>query len=136
MYIAFRWSIVISGLPEDGWRVSMTSRDMMKLANLVKNEGGWQGEQLISPHYLTMVMQKHTRPKIDWIPEHYSYGYFWYQTDINVKGKSYRANIAWGGGGQRLIVVKALDLTIVMTGYDREDTIFEKIAQRIIPAFV
>ncbi|WP_256096765.1 serine hydrolase domain-containing protein [Pseudoalteromonas luteoviolacea] len=92
----YRWATAISGLPEDGWRVSMTSRDMLKLANLVKNGGKWQGEQLISPQYLATAMQKQTRPIIDWMPDHYSYGYFWYQTDVKVKNKTYNANIAWG----------------------------------------
>ncbi|MBQ4837674.1 MULTISPECIES: serine hydrolase domain-containing protein [Pseudoalteromonas] len=132
----FTWANAISGLPEGGWRASMTSRDMLKLAQLVKNNGKWQGEQLISQHYLNKAMQKLIRPVSDWIPKHYSYGYFWYQTDINVKGKNYNANIAWGGGGQRLIIIKELDLTVVITGYDREDTIFDQIAQRVVPAFI
>ncbi|ESP91776.1 serine hydrolase domain-containing protein [Pseudoalteromonas luteoviolacea] len=132
----FTWANAISGLPEGGWRASMTSRDMLKLAQLVKNNGKWQGEQLISQHYLNKAMQKLIRPVSDWIPDHYSYGYFWYQTDINVKGKNYNANIAWGGGGQRLIIIKELDLTVVITGYDREDTIFDQIAQRVVPAFI
>ncbi|KAF7771904.1 hypothetical protein PCIT_a1865 [Pseudoalteromonas citrea] len=123
----YRWMTAISGLPEAGWRVSLTSRDMVKLAKLVSNNGKWQGEQLISAVYLDKATQKLTKPVSDWIPEHYSYGYFWYQTDVVIHDKSYSTHIAWGGGGQRLIIVNELDLTIVVTGHDAEDKIFEQI---------
>ncbi|TMP47156.1 hydrolase [Pseudoalteromonas citrea] len=132
----YRWMTAISGLPEAGWRVSLKSRDMMKLAELVRNDGNWQGEQLIPVVYLDKATQKLTKPVSDWIPKHYSYGYFWYQTDVDINDKSYSTHIAWGGGGQRLIIVKELDLTIVTTGHDADDRIFEHIAKSVIPAFV
>ncbi|MEL6538728.1 MAG: serine hydrolase, partial [Bacteroidota bacterium] len=43
----YTWQNSVSGVPEAGWRVSMTSRDMLKWGTLVLNGGQWRGEQLI-----------------------------------------------------------------------------------------
>ncbi|AXT55222.1 serine hydrolase [Aquimarina sp. AD1] len=131
----YKWSNHISGLPEAGWRVSMMSRDMIKLGNLVLNKGRLRGEQLISAEYLATATSGIVKPTEDWMPKDYRYGYFWYQTLIKVGDKSYDASFAWGGGGQRVIVIAALDLTIVISGHDKEDNIMTPISEIIIPAF-
>jgi hypothetical protein len=65
-----------------------------------------------------------------------NYGYFCYQTDMKVGDKSYDVKIAWGGGGQHIITLEELDLIVVITGHDREDTIFTQVSKIILPAFV
>lgn len=134
--INYQWKNGASGQPESGWRVSMTSRDMLKWGSLVINKGKWQGEQLISADYLAKATSSITKPTEDWMPKDYFYGYFFYQTDIAVEDKSYSTNFAWGGGGQYIITVDELDLSVVVTGHDREDTIMTQVAKNIIPAFV
>ena len=44
----YSWQTHVSGLPQAGWRASITSRDMLKLGTMVLNKGKWDGEQLIS----------------------------------------------------------------------------------------
>ncbi len=132
----YKWTDHISGLPEAGWRVSLMSRDMIKLGNLVLNKGKLDGEQLISAAYLAKATSGIVKPTQDWMPKDYRYGYFWYQTPVKVGDKSYDTTFAWGGGGQRVIVVEALDLTIVISGHDGEDKIMTQISEIIIPAFV
>ncbi|RKN81200.1 serine hydrolase [Ulvibacterium marinum] len=132
----YKWSDHISGLPEAGWRANIMSRDMLKLGNLVLNKGKVNGEQLISAAYLAKAASGIVKPTQDWMPKDYRYGYFWYQTPINVGDKSYDTAFAWGGGGQRVIVIEELDLTIVISGHDGEDKIMTQIAEIVIPAFV
>jgi len=128
---------VASGLPESGWRVKMTSRDMVKLGSLLLNNGKWQGEQLISADYLTKATSNITTPSgYDWMPKEYSYGYFFYQTEIKLGSNSYNASWAWGGGGQFIIAVAELDLSIVITGHHRDEEVFlAEVYKRILPAF-
>jgi len=133
----YRWPDSVTSLPAPGARVSMTSRDMLKLGSVVLHKGKWNGEQLIPTKYLTKATSGIVKPTEDWMPENYRYGYFWYQTPLIVDDKSYDATFAWGGGGQRVIVVDELDLMIVMTGHDREDDkIMAQISKTILPAFV
>ena len=131
----YRWQTGVSGLPEAGQRVSMTSRAMVKWGTLVINKGKWQGEQLISADYLAKATSSVTKATEDWHPKNFFYGYFWYQTNITIGDKNYDANLAWGGGGQRIITVAELDLIIVITGDDDEDTIMTQVSKIILPAF-
>lgn len=132
----FKWSNHVSGLPEGGWRASIMSRDMIKLGNLVLNKGKLNGKRLISEEYLAKANTGIVKPTQDWMPKDYRYGYFWYQTLIPVGNKSYNATFAWGGGGQRVIVIEELDLTIVISGHDGEDDkIMTQVSDVIVPAF-
>ncbi|MBE0366941.1 serine hydrolase domain-containing protein [Pseudoalteromonas aurantia] len=131
----YRWQNAISGLPEAGWRVSLTSRDMLKWGALLANKGKWQGEQLISMAYLNKGTRGIVQPAEAWIPKAYQYGYYIYQMDIPVKGKSYNANFAWGGGGQYIITIAELDLIVVIKGHDQEDKIMPHALKTIVPVF-
>ena len=131
----YKWSTHISGLPEAGWRASIMSRDMVKLGNLVLNRGKFEGEQLISEEYLAKATSSIVKPTQDWMPKDYRYGYFWYHTLVKIGSKNYDTAFAWGGGGQRVIVIEELDLTIVISGHDRDDEIMTQISEIIIPAF-
>lgn len=131
----YKWSNHINGLPEAGWRASIMSRDMVKLGNLVLHKGKLNGEQLISAKYLAKATSGIVKPTQDWMPKDYRYGYFWYQTLVKVGHKSYDTTFAWGGGGQRVIVIEELDLTIVISGHDGEDKIMTQVSKTIIPAF-
>jgi len=132
----YNWRDDLSGLPKADERSTITSRDMLKFGTLVANKGRWHGEQLISAPFLANATGKMTKATADWQPDNYNYGYFWYQTDITVKGKSYDAKIAWGGGGQHIIAFEELDLVIVVTGHDREDIIMTQVSKTILPAFI
>jgi predicted alpha/beta superfamily hydrolase/CubicO group peptidase (beta-lactamase class C family) len=132
----YKWSNHVSGLPEAGWRASILSRDMLKLGHLVLNKGKLNGEQLISADYLSKATSGIVKPTQDWMPKDYRYGYFWYQTLVKVGDTNYDIAFAWGGGGQRIIVVDELDLTIVISGHDGEDNLMTQISEVIIPAFV
>jgi len=132
----YQWHNGTNGLPSAGDRTSFTSRDMIKWGTLVINKGKWNGEQLISADYLAKATSAITQPTEDWQPDSFSYGYFWYQTNIAIGDKNFDAKIAWGGGGQHIIVVEELDLIVTITGHDREDTIMAQISKAILPAFV
>jgi len=133
----YEWEKHINGLPQAGWMASLTSRDMLKFGHLVQNKGELDGEQLISAAYLDKATSGIVRPAIDWMPKNYLYGYFWYYTPVQVGNKSYDMTLAWGGGGQRVMIVEELELTIVISGYDRDDDkIMKPIFETVVPAFV
>ena len=132
----YTWSTNPNGLPEAGWKVRMKSRDMLKWGSLVLNKGKLNGEQFISKDYLKKATSAIVNPAIDWMPKNYLYGYYWYFTPVKVGDKNYDATLAWGGGGQRVMVVEELDLIIVISGHDSEDDkIMNPIFEIVIPAF-
>ncbi|WP_412985034.1 serine hydrolase [Pontimicrobium sp. IMCC45349] len=132
----YQWSTNPNGLPQAGYMTRMTSRDMLKWGSLVLHDGKLNDKPFISESYLKKATSGMVNPTEDWIPEDYRYGYFWYQTNAKVGNKTYKTSFAWGGGGQRVIVVEALDLTIIISGHDSEDDkIMKPIFEIVIPAF-
>ncbi|BBM03218.1 serine hydrolase [Microbulbifer sp. GL-2] len=131
----YGWRKDINGLPIAESGSSITSRDMLKFGVLVNNGGRWKGEQLISEEFLAKATSDIIKPTEDWIPDTFNYGYFWYQTDMTIIGKSYDVKLAWGAGGQYILAIRDLDLVVVITGHDREDKIMTEVSKKILPQF-
>jgi len=132
----YKWQLDLQQMPKAESGLDLTSRDMLKIGELLAKNGQWKGKQLLSQSYLKTAFRAHSKPTETWIPESFNYGYLWYQTDIALNNKNYNINFAWGAGGNRLIVVNDLDLVIVITGHDREDVIFDQITEHVLPAFL
>jgi CubicO group peptidase (beta-lactamase class C family) len=133
---SFGWRKDVNGVPAAGSGSSLTSRDMLKMGLVVLNKGKWQGEQLFHSELLEMATQAITDPTQDWLADNYQYGYFWYRATVPVQDKSISMTLAWGGGGNRVIVIEELDVVIVLTGHDRNDDMIQEIETRLIPAFM
>ncbi len=139
----YRWLTAVSGLPESGWRVSMTSRAMVKWGTLVINKGKWQGEQLIPAAFIAKATSKIAKPTYDEVVPAVgvsgtSYGYFFWLNDLSAGDKSYLSTAAEGGGGQYVSVIDELDLVVVVTAHNRTfnaDTL-SLAAKIILPAFI
>lgn len=138
----YRWQTAVSGLPEAGWRVTMTSRAMVKWGTLVINNGKWQGEQLVPAAFVAKATSKIAQSRTD---ENFldidnvsgtAYGYFFWQADLSTGGKSYFSKAARGGGGQYIIVIEELDLVVVVTANARDNNTSALTATRILPAFI
>ncbi len=131
-----------SGLPESGWQTGLTSRDMLKLGQLAMNKGKWNGEQLVPEAFIAKAINSIVLESDD---ENFSddgnitntsYGYFWWQADMKVGNKNYFSTSARGGGGQYIILIEELDLTLVFTDNVVHNRTLQLIAERILPAFM
>jgi len=135
----YHWRTAPSGLPESGWKVSVTARDMLKLGLLVSNNGKWNNQQLISPEYLDEATQRQIITGDDDIygggelVSHQGYGFFWWGTDIEHNGKKHYAFSAQGGGGMYILLVPDFDLVVVVTAHERDDITQQLVAERILP---
>ncbi|MAU14125.1 serine hydrolase domain-containing protein [Flagellimonas sp.] len=111
--------------------------DFTKFGLLVLNKGTWNGEQLIGESWI----EKSTTPHIkgSW-PKNSDYGYLWRLLEREVGGKQMKTVEAWGNGGQFLIIIPEIEMTITMTGGnynlfpDMEDRPFSILNEYILPA--
>ena len=114
------WQDNLSGVPESAHSTSMTSRDMIKWGLLLKQNGNWHGEQLISEAFLTRATGSIAQPyDEDYDFGKFTYGYYFWRTKLAVDGIEHDAKLAWGGGGQYVIVLDELDLVIAVTAHGR-----------------
>ncbi|AXT49704.1 class C beta-lactamase-related serine hydrolase [Aquimarina sp. BL5] len=141
--INYDWPTAPSGLPESGWKVSITSRDMIKIGTLAMNKGQWKGEQLIPEAFINKATSRINYSGDEDIfgggkdVSNQGYGYFWWSADLKVGNKSYFAASAQGGGGQYIILIEELDLIIVATGHNNHGNgALQITAEHILPAFI
>ena len=140
----YRWMTNgASGLPEAGWRTSMTSRDMLKWGMLIRNKGKWQGEQLVPAEFINNATMRqvytgdediHFGGKMTCLTK--ATAISGGGTDLKVDGKSIYNTTAQGGNGQLIMFVEELDLIVVHTAHDNKTPYKQVIAEHLLPAFI
>ena len=88
-----------------------TPREFMKLAQLMVNDGRWEGKQIISRDWARKSgapLRNLTRTQ--------QYGWLWNSHAYQHKGKTVRGFFAGGNGGQIFMGIPELDLVIAFTG--------------------
>lgn len=136
----YEWLTEINGLPRSGSGTSLTSRDMLKWGILIINNGKWKGEQLVPAAFVEKATSKIVNQSEEYDDpgkgvSGTAYGYFTWQADLSVNGKSYLSQSARGGSGQNIIVVEELDLVIVSTTHRPVDDVTAVTATRALSAF-
>ncbi len=138
----YAWETDINGLPVSASRSRMTSRDMVKWGILTSNKGKWKGEQLIPEAFITKATSRILVTGDDDVygggkdVSNQGYGYYWWSADLKYNDKSYFCVSAQGGGGQYIILIEELDLMIVVTSHENDNSTLQIVAERILPAFV
>ena len=141
----YAWQLGPAGLPEGGWRMSMTSRDMAKIGLIALNEGKWNGKQFISEAYLEEALSRQLSLSEEQVERFYTgknlsnagYGFFWWLMDMQIgdQQKFIRSKSVQGGGGMTIQVFDELDLVIVITAHS-PFSYSQFIGEKILPAFI
>jgi len=97
-------------IPQTGGGLRLTSRDLLKLAQLYLNGGTWQGKRIVSEAWTRTSTAPHAR-----IDNDTEYGYLWWLKAFESGGKSYPAFFMSGNGGNKVLAFPELDLAVVIT---------------------
>ncbi|WP_425667226.1 serine hydrolase domain-containing protein [Vibrio tubiashii] len=111
----------------------MRPRDMLKVGQLVVQDGVWQGERILPEGWIERSTQKYLKTRDRGV----SYGYYWWLSDAEVDGKTYSVAYGLGHGGQIVAVVDELNLVVARTAWQMNGpTPYQEIMEDyIIPAF-
>lgn len=126
------WTKQNDGKTNTAGGVMMRPIDMLKIGQLMLDEGMWKGKQVINKQWVIDSMDPASNPYNN------DYGYFWWHRDYAFEGKSYSAVSASGWGGQEIIIIKELNLVIVMTAsnFATQSQLPIILTRFILPAFV
>lgn len=105
-----QWVYSPLNVPQTGGGLRLTSRDLLKIAELYRNGGVWQGKRIVDEAWVKASTQPHA--EIDDVTE---YGYLWWLKTFKSGGKDYPAYYMSGNGGNKVVVVPNADLTVVLT---------------------
>jgi CubicO group peptidase (beta-lactamase class C family) len=104
------WVYSPQNIPQTGGGLRLTSRDLLKIAQLYLDGGRWRERQLVDEAWVKNSTRPHAR-----IDEKTEYGYLWWLKSFQSGGKSYPAFFMSGNGGNKVVVVPQLDLVAVIT---------------------
>ncbi len=85
-------------------------RDAAKIGRLVLDQGRWQGRQLVPAAWVEQMLRDRVTAGAS-----FRYGYQWWKGDITTRAGRFAWAAGFGTGGQRLYLVPALDLVVVVT---------------------
>lgn len=94
-----------------GWHnLHLTLDDMLKIGQLLLDNGAWNGRQLVSTAFVADML---TQRNAGGPPSNTPYGYHWYV--LRTPDRKHAAYGAFGYGGQLIYVVPALKLVLART---------------------
>jgi CubicO group peptidase (beta-lactamase class C family) len=145
----YKWTVDPSGHGTTAGSFYIRPADMLKLGEVVLQDGQWRGRKIISSSWLKESTQPITLiPDFSYVqfsgstvatPQPAYYGYYWYTETIKTKDFQENVLFASGNGGQYIMIVKNLDLVIVFTqgnyNSSRAKRAFDILAKYILPVY-
>ena len=105
------WQFTPLGEAMGGGGLGLRSRDLLKLGQLYLNEGRWNGRQVVPAAWVRASLSPHAN-----IDENFDYGYFlWLRKAFVARGHGHPAWLMNGAGGNKVIGIPDLDMTVVIT---------------------
>jgi CubicO group peptidase (beta-lactamase class C family) len=124
----WEWVADLHGRPMAFTGLRLRPRDMAKIGRLLVDHGQWQGQQIVPADWIVASLQ----PRISTGFDGLQYGYHWWTGTVVWNDKEFAWSAAFGNGGQRLFVVPALDMIVVITAGAYGD---RQIARRVNTLF-
>jgi CubicO group peptidase (beta-lactamase class C family) len=95
--------------------IHLTARDMARFGLLYMQEGQYNGRQIVPAQWVRDSLQIYSRNawqfRVGKNWDDNAYGYQWW----SIRAGHYRYNLAWGHGGEQIVLLKDLDMVIVVT---------------------
>ena len=89
----------------------LSPRDMAKLGLLYTHKGKWKNKQVISANWIRQSLQFHF---LTIYPGTY-YGFQFWGAEADIDNSKVKALAAMGNGGQLIVIIPSLEITIVVT---------------------
>ncbi|QSQ18995.1 serine hydrolase [Pyxidicoccus parkwayensis] len=107
-------------------------RDALKLGQVYLKGGVWNGRRVISKSWVERSIARHAV-----MSPGRTYGYAWWRHELTVGGRTYAEYEAGGNGGQLIMVVPELDLTVMFAGGNYNQVkVWRKFREELLPQYI
>lgn len=110
----WRWDADAVGMTKGQGNLSLTTRDLAKLGEMVRNGGAIDGRRILSTRWVAEMLKPRVAIAQD-DPFADGYGYFWYHRDHEIAGAKVAVSFASGNGGNKIYVVPACRMVVAIT---------------------
>ena len=145
----YRWTMDATGHVNTAGSFYMLPADMLKLGELVRQDGMWRGKRIVSSSWLReSTAAATTIPGFSFaeiggaaaaLTQPARYGYYWYREKIRASATDVDVLFASGNGGQYIMIIKEAGLVVVFTqgNYNSRNAkrAFDMLIKYILPAF-
>jgi CubicO group peptidase (beta-lactamase class C family) len=125
------WVYSPTNVPQTGGGLRLTSRDLLKIAQLYLNGGEWQGKRIVSEAWVHTSTQPHAR-----IDDATEYGYLWWLKSFKSGEKSYPAFFMSGNGGNKVVAIPSIDTAVVITSTNYNTRGMHEQTEKILTDYV
>jgi len=108
----YHWEYTPQNVPNTAGGIRLKALDFAKFGQLYKNDGQWNGQQLIPKEWIAKTFTK--QKALPGRPGEY-YGYLFWNKIYHANGKSYEVWYCSGNGGNSIFIFKDQPLVIVIT---------------------
>jgi CubicO group peptidase (beta-lactamase class C family) len=110
----WQWSADASGYTKGQGNLSLTTRSLATIGEMVREGGRYHGRRIVSANWLRQALT----PKVDITasdPFADGYGYFWYAKTQQIGGAAIPVSFASGNGGNKIYVVPSRHLVVAIS---------------------
>lgn len=131
-----KWEKTPKGYTDTGGHLRLRLKDLHTIGLLVAAGGVWDGQQIVSKHWIEEMTKPQTR-----IPERrQQYGYLWWYDEGKAEGQPVSIIYAHGNGGNFITIVPELGLVAAFTGKNygkpSQFTAFQILTRELVPSLV
>ena len=106
----YDWPQTPQKVPSTAGGLRLSALDFAKYGQLYKNDGKWNGKQILPRHWVEKTFTKQINRG-----DGEFYGYLFWNGFFKVNGKEYETFFATGNGGNKIFVFKDQPLVVVIT---------------------
>ena len=134
------WLVFDTGEIQAAGGLKLAPRDMIKIGAMMLNNGIWNETRIISEEWISKCKDHHPGNTDIKIPGEdlgrVGYSYTWWTKDFSYNDENISMYFAVGWGGQKIIVMPALDMVFSFTGANYTSKVhdFEIIEKFILPS--
>ncbi|OOQ56937.1 serine hydrolase [Mucilaginibacter pedocola] len=110
----YKWQYTPQNVPNTAGGIRLRALDFAKFGQLYKNNGVWNGKQIIPKEWVQKSHSKQIALPVEAVGPG-NYGYLFWNKTYTINGKDYETWYCTGNGGNKIFVFKDQPLVIVVT---------------------
>lgn len=110
----YKWQYTPQNVPNTAGGIRLRAVDFAKFGQLYKNNGVWNGKQIIPQSWIEKSFTKQLALPADVVGPGY-YGYLFWNKTYTINNKPYETWYCTGNGGNKIFIFKDVPVVIVVT---------------------
>jgi CubicO group peptidase (beta-lactamase class C family) len=127
----YKWQFTPQKVANTAGSLQLRSLDYAKYGQLYKNQGAWNGKQILSKEWINKSLSHQIA-----ITENEFYGYLFWNKTYKVKNIDYEVYYSSGNGGNRIFIFKDQPLVIVITATAYNTPFGQKQVDKIMQDYI